>query len=83
VQRLGVGHRLRGRAHVGLGDDLEEGRAGAIQVGARHAVEALVQELARVLLEVRAREPHAPLSSPCTNDTQPPDTTGRSNWLIW
>ena len=59
MQRLRVGDGLGGGAHVGLGDDLEQRRPGAVQVDARHAVEILVQRLACVLLEVRPREPHA------------------------
>jgi hypothetical protein len=34
VQRLGVLHRLDARTHLGLGDDLEQRRAGAIEVDA-------------------------------------------------
>src|SRR5690606_1109474 len=49
------------RAHVGLGDDLEQRCTGAVQVDARHAVEVLVQRLARIFLEVRAGEPHEAL----------------------
>jgi hypothetical protein len=55
---LGVGDGLFGRAHVGLGDDLEQRRAGAVEVDAGHAVEVLVQALAGVLLEVGARQAH-------------------------
>ena len=35
VQRLGIGHGLGGAAHVGLGDDLEQRRPGAVEVDAR------------------------------------------------
>ena len=59
VQRLRVGDRLVRAAQVRLGHDLEQRRAGAVEVDAGHAVEVLVQALARVLLEVRAREVHA------------------------
>jgi hypothetical protein len=59
VQRARVLHRLDARAHVGLGDDLQQRRAGAVEVDPGHAVEVLVQALAGVLLEVRARQPHA------------------------
>jgi hypothetical protein len=58
VQRAGVGHRLGGRAHVGLGDDLEQRCAGAVEVDAGHAVEVLVQALAGVFLEVGAGQAH-------------------------
>jgi hypothetical protein len=34
VQRLGVFHGLGAGAHVGLGDDLQQRRAGAVQVDA-------------------------------------------------
>jgi hypothetical protein len=56
VQGLGVGHGLGGRAHVGLGDDLEQRRAGAVEVDAGHAVEVFVQALAGVFLQVGAGE---------------------------
>jgi len=58
VQRLGVGHGLRRRAHVRLGHDLQQRRAGAVQVDARLADEILVQALARVFLQVRAHQAH-------------------------
>jgi hypothetical protein len=56
--RVGVGDGLLGRAHVGLGDDLQQRRAGAVQVDARLAVEVLVQALAGVFLQVGAGELH-------------------------
>ena len=56
VDLLHVRDRFLRRAHVGLGDDLEQRRAGAIEVDARQAVEVLVQRLAGVLFEVRARD---------------------------
>ncbi len=56
VDLLHVRDGFLGRAHVGLRDDLEQRRAGAVQVDAREPVEVLVQRLARVLLEVRARD---------------------------
>ena len=84
VQRLRVGDRLVGAAHVGLGDDLEQRRAGAVEVDAGHAVEVLVQRLAGVLLEVRAREPHDLLALRRRDGrAMPPCTTGISYWLIW
>ena len=65
VQGLGIGHRLGRRAHLGLGDDLEQRRAGTIEVDARHAGECrttqrlhrvFMQRLAGVFLEVGARQ---------------------------
>jgi hypothetical protein len=60
VQRLEEGHRLPGAAEIRLRDDLQQRRAGAVQVDAAHAVEVLVQGLARVLLKVRARDADVP-----------------------
>jgi hypothetical protein len=54
VQGLGVGHGLGGGAHVRLGDDLQQRRAGAVEVDAGHAVEVFVQRLAGVLFQVGA-----------------------------
>ena len=54
VECLRVGHGFRGGPHVGLGDDLQQRRPGAVEVDAAHAVEVLVERLAGVLLEVRA-----------------------------
>jgi hypothetical protein len=54
VQGLGVGHGFPARTHVRLGDDLQQGRAGAVQVDAGHAVEVFVQALAGVLFQVGA-----------------------------
>ncbi len=51
---LHVRHRLLGRAHVGLGDDLEQRCAGAIQIDAAGMGKALMQRLAGILLEMRA-----------------------------
>ena len=56
--------RLRGRAHVGLGDDLRQRRAAAVEVDDRgvRAVDAparaRVDELRRVLLEMHAMDAH-------------------------
>src|SRR5207302_4174200 len=44
---------------LGLGDDFEQRRAGSVEVDAGHVVEKLVQQLAGVLLQMGAREPHA------------------------
>ncbi len=55
-----VAHRFRPRADVGLGDDLDQRHAGAVQVDPRgfDAFTSLgVERLARVLLEVDPDEP--------------------------
>ena len=54
VQRFRVGDGFRGAADFRLGDDLQQRRAGAVQVDAAHAVVVLVQRLAGVFLEVGA-----------------------------
>ena len=61
VQGARVLHRLGGRAHVGLGHDLQQRRAGAVEVDARHFVravggDALVHRLAGVFFQVSPRE---------------------------
>ena len=56
VQRAGVGHGLGAGAHLRLGDDFQQRRAGAVEVDAGHAVEVLVQRLAGVLFQVGAGE---------------------------
>ena len=84
VDLLRVGHGLFRRAHVRLGDDLQQRGAGAVQVDAGQAVEVLVQGLAGVLLQVGAGDADlltAPSSS--TISTWPLPTTGSSYWLIW
>jgi hypothetical protein len=58
VERAGVGHRLPRAAQLGLRDDLEQRRACAVQVDARHALKILMQGFPRVFLEVRSRQPH-------------------------
>ena len=47
---------LLGGSYVGLGDDLHQGDAGAIEIDERRVRVAVVQALARVLLEVEARD---------------------------
>ena len=81
---LRVRDRLLRAAQVGLGHDLEQRRAGAVEIDAGHAVEIFVQRLARVFLEVRAREADC-LFSPRHRRTRasPPCTIGISYWLIW
>ena len=56
MQGLGVGDRLVGGAHVRLGNDLQQRRAGAVQVDAGFAVEILVQRLAGILFQMGARQ---------------------------
>jgi hypothetical protein len=50
---------FRGRAQIGRRYDLEEWRAGAIQIDARHPVEVLVKGFSGILLEMRACDPDA------------------------
>ena len=54
MQRLGVLGGLDARAHVGLGDDLEQWRASAVEVDAGLACVVFVQRFAGVFLEVGA-----------------------------
>ena len=56
VQSLGVSNRFQARAHVGLGHDLEQGRARAVQIDAGLVDKVLVQGLARVLFQMRTHE---------------------------
>ena len=58
MQRFRVSDRFGGASHLGLGDDFQQRRTGAIQVDAGHALEVLVQALARVFLQMCAREPY-------------------------
>ncbi len=56
VQRAGIRHGFGRAAHVGLGDDLQQRRAGAVQVDAGHAGEVFVQRFAGVFFQVGARQ---------------------------
>ena len=56
MKRFGVGDRFFRTAQFRLGNDLQQGRAGAVQVDAGHALEVFVQRLPGVLLEVRTRQ---------------------------
>ena len=58
VQLFGVGHGLGAGAHVGLGHDLQQRRAGAVQVDAGLANKVFVQRFAGVFLQVGAHQPH-------------------------
>ena len=91
MQRLRIRDRFGGAAHVRLGDDFQQRRAGAVQVDAGHAREVFVQRLAGVFFEVRARQvdvfsyaslPAFSLAGTWIVDV-PPCTTGISYWLIW
>jgi len=57
---------------VRLGDDLDQRRAGAVQVDARHPRQPLVQTLAGVFLEVRARDADALERTVIENDVDRP-----------
>jgi hypothetical protein len=59
VDLLQVRNRLAGRTHVRFGNDLDQGRAGAIQVDAGRGPQALVQRLAGILFEMRAGDANA------------------------
>ena len=59
-----IGGGLRGRAHHRLTDNLEQGRAGPVEINARAArgqsLKALVNRLARILFQVRTGERNRP-----------------------
>ena len=80
---------LLGRADVGLGDDLDQRRAAAVEVdqralGADLAARAAadVDGLRGVLLEVRADEADLERLGPGTA-SRPPTQSGWSYWEIW
>ena len=56
---LHIGHCFLGRADVRLGNDLQQRRAGTVEVDATHAVEVFVQALAGVLFQVRTGDADA------------------------
>ena len=58
MQLFGVSHGLDAGAHVGLGDDFQQRRAGAVQVDAGLANEVFVQRLAGVFFQMRAHQAH-------------------------
>ena len=60
VQFFQVGGGLGGRAQVRLADDLQERRAGAVQVHVTHRFALVVHELAGVLLHVDAGDADGP-----------------------
>ena len=51
---LHIRHRLLGGAHVGFGDDLQQGCAGAVEVDAGQALKVFVQGFAGVFFQVGA-----------------------------
>ena len=59
LQLLGVAPRLLGGPDIGLGDDLHQRGAGAVEVDQAHLAPVRIRrvdELGRVLLEVRPRD---------------------------
>ena len=56
VHFLEIGHGFFRRAHVGLGDDFDERRAGAVEVDAGLLRQAFMQRLAGVFFQVRTRD---------------------------
>ena len=63
VQFPQVGGRLRGRAQVRLADDLQERRAGAVEVHVAHRFALVVHQLAGVLLHVDAGDADGPAAA--------------------
>ena len=61
VQFAGIGHGFGAGAHVGLGHDLQQRRAGAIEVDTTHADKILVQRFPGVLLQMGTHQSHRPL----------------------
>ena len=51
---LHVGHRFLGRAHIGLRDDFQQGRAGTVEVNTGHTVKIFMQGLAGIFFQVGA-----------------------------
>ncbi len=56
MQRLRIRDRFGGAAHVRLGDDLQQRRAGAVQVDAGHALIVFMQRLAGIFFQMGARQ---------------------------
>ena len=79
--------RVRRRAQVRLGHDLDERRAAAVEVDDRRAgaVDAArlaqVDQLRGILLEVRAVDAHG--RAVAGTASVPLDASGMSYWLIW
>ena len=53
-----IGHGLGGIAQVGLGDNFQQGGAGAVEVYAGLTVKVLMQGLASIFLQVRTSDPY-------------------------
>ena len=74
---------------IGLGDDLDERRAAAVEVDQRRrrtvepARRRNVHVLRRILLEVRARDPDRDRPSAVGTASFPSEHSGSSYWLIW
>ena len=58
VQLFGVGHGLGTGAHVRLGDNFQQRRAGTVQVNARFVGEQVVDGFARIFFQVGAHQAH-------------------------
>ncbi len=58
VQLFGIGHRLGAGSHVGLGHDLQQRRAGTVQVNAGLPDKVFVQRLAGVFFQMGAHQAH-------------------------
>ena len=89
LELLGVAARLLGGPDVGLGDDLHQRRAGAVEVDqatprARRRGRVAVDELGRVLLEVGARDRDRERARPTSRSRAARRAaSGIAYWLIW
>ena len=87
LQLLGVAAGLLGCTDVGLGDDLHQRRAGAVEVDEAHLRSVRtgrVDELGGVLLEMGAGDPDGERAlGSFRRSASPRDASGRSYWLIW
>ena len=78
-----VGLGLVGRAQIGLGHDLHQGNAGAVEIDQRQGRMLVVEELAGVLLEVQALDADGDaLAVGHVDATTPSPTIGDLYWLI-
>ena len=81
-----VGAGLRGRAHVGLADDLDQRHAGAVVVdqGVVGRVDAAAAPTWVVLPVSSSRWARVtPITVPSGSSSEPPTLIGSSYWLIW
>jgi hypothetical protein len=69
MQGFCIRHGFLRAAHVGLGDDLEQRCAGAIQVDAGEPLEIFVQRLAGILFQVGTQDANG-FGAPVSNDFQ-------------